>query len=137
MHSGKIYRKLISDMVLLVLLALMYQKRAVSMQFHEWGGIALCGLFLIHKALNWKWIRNVTAGIFRRKGKLNARWVVDVLLAVSVSAVLITGLLISKTLPTAVAGARGLQMWHYFFAASTLVLSGWFRRRIHTNRYAE
>ena len=57
MNKRKIYVKLTLDLVLLVLLALMYQKRAISMQFHEWGGIALCGLFLLHKALNWKWIR--------------------------------------------------------------------------------
>lgn len=65
---------------MLVLLALMYRKRAISMKFHEWGGIALFGLFLIHKALNWKWICAVTGGIFRGKGKPNGRWIVDVLL---------------------------------------------------------
>lgn len=79
MGRKKLYGKLILDLVLLVLLALIYQKRAISMQFHEWGGIVLCGLFLIHKALNWKWIRGVTAGTFRRKAKVNARWIVDVL----------------------------------------------------------
>ena len=47
MNKRKIYVKLTLDLVLLVLLALMYQKRAISMQFHEWGGIALCGLFLL------------------------------------------------------------------------------------------
>ena len=46
------------------------------------------------------------------------------LLLASMTAVLVTGLLISKTLPTAIAGARGLQVWHYFFAAAALVLSG-------------
>lgn len=124
MKKGKIYGKLLLDLVLLVLLALMYRKQAISMHFHETGGLVLCGLFLIHKALNWKWIRSVTAGIFQRKAKLNARWMVDVLLLLSMTAVLVTGLLISKTLPTAIAGARGLQVWHYFFAAAALALSG-------------
>lgn len=124
MNKGKLYGKLFLDLILLVLLALMYQKRAISMQFHEWGGIALCGLFLLHKALNWKWIRAVTTGIIHRKVKLNARWIVDVLLLASMTAVLVTGLLISKTLPTAIAGAHGLQVWHYFFAAAALALSG-------------
>ena len=49
MNKRKIYVKLTLDLVLLVLLALMYQKRAISMQLHEWGGIALCGLFLLLK----------------------------------------------------------------------------------------
>lgn len=121
MNKRKIHVKLTLD---LVLLALMYQKRAIGMQFHEWGGIALCGLFLIHKALNFRWIRAVTTGILQRKAKLNARWIVDVLLLVFMTAVLVTGLLISKTLPTAIAGAHGLQIWHYFFAAAALALAG-------------
>ena len=124
MNKKKIYGKIFLDLVLLVLLALMYQKRAISMQFQEWGGIALCGLFLIHKAFNFQWIRTVTASILGRKARLNARWIVDVLLLLSMTAVLVTGLLISKTLPTAIAGAHGLRVWHYFFAATSLVLSG-------------
>ena len=124
MKNKKIYGKLLLDLVLFVLLSLMYRKNAIGMRFHELGGLALCGLFLIHKALNWKWIRGVTAGMIRRNVKLNVCWVVDVLLLASMTAVLVTGLLISKTLPTAIAGARGLQAWHYFFAAASLALSG-------------
>lgn len=124
MNKRKTYVKLALDLVLLVLLALMYQKRAISMHFHETGGLVLCGLFLIHQALNFRWIRTVTTGIFQRKAKRNARWIVDVLLLLSMTAVLVTGLLISKTLPTAIAGAHGLQVWHYFFAAASLALAG-------------
>lgn len=122
--KGKRYGKLLLDLILVVLLALMYRKQAISMHFHETGGLVLCGLFLLHKALNWKWIRAVTGGMIQGRAKLNARWIVDVLLLLSMTAVLITGLLISKTFPTAIASARGLQVWHYFFASAALVLSG-------------
>lgn len=64
--NGKKYGKLLLDLALMVLLALMYQKTVISMHFHETGGLVLMGLFFLHKALNWKWIRGVTAGIFRR-----------------------------------------------------------------------
>ena len=112
------------DLILFLLLALMYRKNAVCMRFHEIGGLVLCGLFLLHKGLNWQWIRSVTVGIFQKNGRLNLRWVVDVLLLVSMTAVLITGLLISKTLPTAIGNSRRIQAWHYFSAATALVLSG-------------
>lgn len=118
------YGKLLLDLILLLFLALMYQKRAISMEFHESGGLVLCGLFLLHKALNWQWIRAVTAGICRRKVKINLRWAVDVLLLLSMTAVLVTGLLIAKTLPTAIAGARWLRPRHFFSAALALALSG-------------
>ena len=118
------YAKLLLDLVLLVLLALMYQKKVISMHFHETGGLVLMGLFFLHKALNWKWIRGVTTGIFRRKAKVNAAWLVDALLLLSMTAVLITGLLISKTLPTTLANGFWLRPWHYFSAALALGLSG-------------
>ena len=118
------YGKLLLDLILLVFLALMYQKRAIRMEFHESGGLVLCGLFLLHKALNWQWICAVTAGICRRKVKVNMRWAVDLLLLLSMTAVLVTGLLIAKTLPTAIAGARWIRSWHFFSAALALALSG-------------
>lgn len=83
----------------------MYQKRLISMEFHEIGGLALFGLFLVHKALNWKWLRAAAAGL--RKGRVTAAMVVDALLFLSMTAVLVTGLLISKTLPTASSAAGG------------------------------
>lgn len=116
--------KLIFDIVLLAFLALLYSKRAVSMKFHEWGGLALGALFLVHKGLNFRWIRSVTAGIFRGKVKLNGLWIVDLLLLIAMAAVLVTGLFISKTLPTALRNGRGLQTWHYFAAAVSLLLTG-------------
>ena len=50
-----------------------------TMEFHETGDLILFALFVLQKALNWQWIRAVTAGIFRRKVKVNVRWVVDAL----------------------------------------------------------
>lgn len=123
-HKKRVYGKLLLDLLMLILLALLYRKNVISMRFHEIGGLVLYGLFLAHTALNWQWMRAVTVSIFKRKAKLNLRWVVDSLLLVSMTAVLITGILISKTLPTAIANRHGLQVWHYFFAAASLVLSG-------------
>lgn len=121
---GKKYGKPFLDLILLVLLSLMYQKEVISMEFHETGGLILFALFVLHKAMNWQWIRAVTAGIFHRKVKVNVRWIVDVLLFLSMTAVLVTGLLISKTLPTAMIGSYWLKLWHYFSAALALALSG-------------
>ena len=51
-HMKKRFCKFALDLVLLILLALMYQKRVISMRFHELGGLALFGLFVLHKVLN-------------------------------------------------------------------------------------
>lgn len=122
--QSKTYGKLALDLILLALLALMYRKNAVSMRFHELGGLVLIGLFLLHKALNWRWIRSVTSGLLHRRVRLNALWLIDALLLVSMTAVLMTGLLISKTLSTALEGAFFLKPWHYFFSALSIALTG-------------
>ena len=121
-HTGTLYGKLALDLVLFALLVLMYQKRLISMEFHEIGGLVLFGLFLVHKALNWKWLRAAAAGL--RKGRVTAAMVVDALLFLSMTAVLVTGLLISKTLPTAIVGSGRLKPWHFFAAALSLALTG-------------
>ena len=123
-HMKKRFCKFALDLVLLVLLALMYQKRVISMRFHELGGLALFGLFVLHKVLNWAWIASTTGGILRRRIKLNPLWLVDLLLLVSMTCIIITGLLISKTLPTAIEGGFGLKAWHYFFSSLSIVLTG-------------
>ena len=121
-HAGTLCGKLALDFVLFALLVLMYQKRLISMEFHEIGGLVLFGLFLVHKALNWKWLRAAAAGL--RKGRVTAAMVVDALLLLSMTAVLVTGLLISKTLPTAIVGSGRPKPWHFFAAALSLALTG-------------
>lgn len=58
--------KLLLDICMLSLLVLMYQKRVISMRFHEVGGLVLFALFLLHNALNWKWVKAVSARVFQR-----------------------------------------------------------------------
>jgi hypothetical protein len=49
---------------------------------------------------------------------------VNVLLFITVTTITVTGLLISKTLPTAVPSLQGAKQWHYFAAALSIVLVG-------------
>ena len=118
--------KIILDVCMLSLLVLMYQKRVISMHFHEVGGLILFGLFLFHNGLNWKWVKAVSSKIFQRGLPPHSRvsWLVNVLLFISMAATVITGLLMSKTLPTAIQGAYFVKPWHYFSAAAALILTG-------------
>ncbi|MDD3214702.1 MAG: DUF4405 domain-containing protein [Eubacteriales bacterium] len=118
--------KLLLDLVMAVLLALMYNKRVLGLEFHEIGGLALCGLFIIHKLLNWKWIRAVTTGLFSRRVPVRQKlyWVLDILLLASFAFVLISGIKISKVVfPSSSAEAR-FKIVHYATAAFALALSG-------------
>ena len=124
--AKKTLLKTILDVCMLALLVLMYQKRAISMHFHEVGGLVLFGLFLLHNGLNWKWVKAISSKIFHRDLPLRARisWLVNVLLFIAMAATVITGLLMAKTLPTAMQGAYFVKPWHYFSAAAGLILMG-------------
>jgi hypothetical protein len=123
--SRKTVVKVILDFIMELLLVLMYQKKVISLDFHEIGGLSLFGLFLIHKLLNWKWITKVTGRLFNKTLPLKTKlcyWL-DVLLLISFVTIIVSGILISEIL-FSFAAAPGWKTVHYFSAALSLVIIG-------------
>lgn len=118
--------KFVLDILMALLLALMYNKRVLGLAFHEIGGMALCGLFIIHKLLNWKWIKAVLTGLFSRRvpARQKLYWVLDILLFASFAYVLVSGILISKVVFPSTGGGMAFKLGHYAAAAFALVLTG-------------
>lgn len=115
------------DAAMAALLILMYRKTAVSLEFHEIGGLIVCGLFVFHNLLNRKWIAGITKRLFGRKLAVRTRtgYVVDVLLLVSMALIALSGVLISKTILIGVSGTWvGWKPAHYFASALALALVG-------------
>lgn len=115
------------DIVMIILLILMYNAKVISITFHELGGLIVCGLFLVHKALNFKWITKVTKRLFDKtlpfKTKLG--YAVDVLLLFAVAFIAVSGILISKVLFPALANGPGImKQLHYFASAAAIILVG-------------
>jgi hypothetical protein len=62
---------------------------------HEWIGVAVCVVCITHNALNWKWYKNIFKGTYNlRRGVMTA---INLLLAVAMATLIITGLLHSRT----------------------------------------
>jgi len=118
--------KIVLDIIMLVLLLTFYQKMAISMSFHEIAGLVIGALFIIHNILNWGWIKSVTSKLFSKttSAGLRASWIVDLLLFISMMAIVITGIMINKTLPIKFGSSFGAKSWHYFFAALSVILMG-------------
>ncbi len=117
--------KLALDAVMLILLVLMYRKQVISMAFHEIGGLALIGLFLIHNLINGHWITATTRKLFAKgtPGMVRARYIVDALLLIAFLTIGIAGVLINKTLFTIHVGGNA-KMLHYFASAIAIILMG-------------
>ena len=117
--------KLALDAIMLVLLVLMYKKQVISLSFHEIGGLALIGLFVIHHLVNARWIGSATTRFFRKgtPGMVRARYLVDALLLVAFLTIGVTGVLINKTL-FEIHVAGNAKTLHYFASALAIILMG-------------
>ncbi len=87
---------------------------------HEWFSIAFAGTIIVHLLLHWKWIIQVGWGFF---GKLfhssRLKFVVDALLFVSFVAVMMSGLMISRSVLPALPVLVGRDfIWTRLHAAS-------------------
>jgi hypothetical protein len=90
--------KIIMDVLMAVTFIMLMDAKVISMAFHEIAGLAIGAVFLIHKLLNWKWIKNVTHHIFGKQvtAKTRIRYIIDVLLLIGVNMIIISGALMSK-----------------------------------------
>jgi hypothetical protein len=117
--------KLAFDAAMLLLLALMYRKQAISLTFHEVGGLALTGLVVMHLLFNARWIGAVTKRLFSKSTGIHAHtcYIVDALLLFALLTVGVSGVLISKVVfPFHAAG--NFKTLHYFSAALAVILMG-------------
>ncbi len=117
--------KIVLDVLMILVIALMYSKQALGLAFHEIGGLILIGVFFVHKGLNFEWIRRVTVKLFKADGKTRLMWIVDALMLTGFLAVGVSGILISKIAFPGLATQGGpWKTIHYSCAALSLALVG-------------
>ncbi|MDO5141186.1 MAG: DUF4405 domain-containing protein [Eubacteriales bacterium] len=116
--------KICIDIIMVLMLSVLFKKNLVSMRFHELVGAAMLLVMAVHLILNVKWIKAVTAGIVKGKARLSLQIVLNGALFVFMTAAVITGLMISKTLPTAIGGVFWIKPWHIFFSCMALITAG-------------
>lgn len=117
--------KITLDIIMIFIVALLYQKRVISLQFHEIAGLGVFFLFIIHLLFNWKWISHVSKRLLERDlpAKTKFGYFINVLLLISWALVGISGIFISKVVFHFNFG----MIWktvHYTSAAVSLILVG-------------
>jgi hypothetical protein len=116
----------ILDLVMTVGFLALMEPKATGLSLHEWGGLAIALFFILHKALNWPWIKGVTRAFFRPGLKASVRlgYVVDVLLLLGFGLIIFSGMAIAKTIDfTWLLGSiRGGIWWGLHLLASLLIL---------------
>ena len=114
------------DAVLLVAYTLAYSLGFTGIATHEWLGIGLGVVLLVHLTLHWDWVIRTTQKLLRWNGRERFIWLVNLLLLVSMTLCIASGILISEVaLPALGIALPASSFWrqvHGTTATLTLVL---------------
>jgi len=84
------------DALLLVAFTLAYSLGFTGIATHEWLGIGLGVVLLVHLTLHWDWVIRTTRKLLRRAGRERFVWLVNLLLLLSMTLCIVSGILISE-----------------------------------------
>ena len=89
------------DSALLIAFTLDYSFQLTGLTIHEWIGFGLAFAFVAHVVLHWEWVLRTSKRLMRgRKGRESIRWIVDLLLLLTMTMCIFSGLVVSHhTLP--------------------------------------
>ena len=114
------------DALLLVAYTLAYSLGFTGIATHEWLGIGLGVVLLVHLTLHWDWVIRTTRKLLRRGGRDRFVWLVNLLLLLSMTLCIASGILISEVaLPELGITLRASSFWrqmHDTTATLTLIL---------------
>jgi len=98
---AKNYVKMVLDLLMAIFFVLMFNRMLFGgLAFHEIVGLSIGLAFIIHLALNLKWIKQVTRHLFSKKVKLRTKvlYVIDVLVFITLVYTIVSGMMISRYL---------------------------------------
>ncbi|WP_405079962.1 DUF4405 domain-containing protein [Paenibacillus chitinolyticus] len=121
--------KLTLDLVMAVTMVLLFNKRVLGgLTFHEIAGLAISFAFLTHILLNLQWVKKVTLRILDRSlpGKTRFGYLLNVLLLVTMTFIIVSGILISEVVFRGIhlGEGRWFKMAHISISYLVLVLIG-------------
>jgi hypothetical protein len=124
MMHGKTTLKILLDLVMSILFGLLLWDTGAGAFFHEVAGIGIGVLFLLHIALNRKPVKGLAraaaAGSASKKGAFML--LLDLLLTIGMSAVILSGVLMSRVLFSFEAGIRQDVLFQVHFISSYVCL---------------
>ena len=119
-------KKIILDIIMTAIFLCLLNTNFTGVALHEILGIAVFFLFLLHKIFNFKWIKSITANLFKKslKAKPKIMYLIDAILLILVTLNVATGILISTTVLTGISANNILltSNLHHILAYSLLAV---------------
>lgn len=118
-----IFKFFLSLSLTIVMLLLMDPGSFYGLGFHEWAGLIIGIFFILHKILNWGWIKKVTLTFFRKaqtRAKLN--YALDILLLAGMILMILSGIAIARTIDFSWLKLGGSPMfWRVMHTSSSFI----------------
>lgn len=117
------FKLILNVLLVIVMLLLMDPRSFYGILFHEWAGLIIGLFFLLHKALNWAWIKKVTVCFFKsspRRARFN--YVLDVLLLAGMVLMILSGIAIARAINFSWLDLGGSRMfWRVMHTSSSFI----------------
>lgn len=118
--------KIVLDIIMFISMILLMKTNITGLQLHEILGICLFIIFIIHKIINFKWVKSVGKNILNKnmKSKSKIMFFLDLILFVFITLNVITGILVSKFILVSITvnNIETITILHKFFAWWSLIL---------------
>jgi hypothetical protein len=112
-------------LLLVAFLILMDPRSLYGLTFHEWAGLVIGAFFIIHILTSWDFVKAVTLGFFGSvKNRPRLNYVVDVMLLVSMTLTIVSGLPIARTIDFSWMGFSRTSMpyWRTLHTTSSMIV---------------
>jgi hypothetical protein len=105
------------------MLLLMDPRSFYGLVFHEWAGLIIGLLFILHKILDWSWIKHVTLKFFSKtSGRARLNYFLDVILLIGIILMILSGIAIARTIDFNWLKLGGSSMfWRVMHTSSSLI----------------
>lgn len=121
--NRKLKTQILVDSVLAAAFLLAFQPRFTGQPVHEWLGLSLGGVVLVHLLMGWNWVANIGKKLLGRlPGQTRLLYAVNLALLAAFVGVSVTGVLVSKVVLAHAGDNRALIGVHKLFADGVLVL---------------
>jgi hypothetical protein len=107
----------------IVMLLLMDPRSFYGIGFHEWAGLIIGIFFIIHKILNWSWIKKVSIVFFRKTtGRARLNYTLDLLLLAGLVLMTLSGIAIARSIDFSWLNLGGSRMfWRAMHTSSSFI----------------
>lgn len=89
---------LMLDIALFLVFLVVYEAKATGEVVHEWLGVGIVAVILLHILLHWQWVVHITQRFFQKiESESRINYIVNMVIFISFTTIIFSGLMISRS----------------------------------------